>query len=536
MPVSTAENHGAAFLAFLVEDHKLSKEKLSPKCFEVMQKMAFLAACYINKVPLDRELPQSFEKNKLTFSSAEYVQLPQDHPCAGGVARPGFRFTKPESEVRDGEEKYFYIGIPTEDEGLSPFENTPPTFRDFMKRVSDEPCIGGNIPNAALNAALMIEALHFIDESLHIVIATPEKTSLSKKLEERMERMRDVLRIVLLSGVQPREGLHIPVEFLHNDESGNRAQNIMINSEGPSIPAILATITDIRAQLEQCMLYAGDHRLELHAHNGTRMIPSTASRETLAPDSGEVLLLNTDEFAQFMRNADLWDQQDTLLPVTNTTIGTTSHVNLNKTNAAFRAIVRAFLAKQPEGKELESQPQRFAQIGMTNGMILDVFIVGSEILFLETSAMKEWLIKTLIECAGSESIGLDKTELTGRGDAAAAATILDSANPEKLLTWWKDKHTEMSETELNSEQLMLLRMILPAVMSRLNAKLVHFTPGSNLFDAIDAEGYRRVLDLGMSISINLVMAKKGEVNSEPQLLEDETSLMKTTMWKIPRNE
>lgn len=526
MSLSSSPTVKTAFLALLVEDHKLSKE-LPDIFITTIQKMATLTACNVNKIKVNGKAPTSFNQNKITYSKAEPVQLEESHPYTDGIARKGFKFTKPKAEVVEGEDPCFYLGIPTKEEGLPDTAGDELSFHDFMKAVSDEACIGGNVPNAALNAALMTEALQPIDDSLEIIIATPDNTILSTKLSERIGRMNSALHVRLLSYAKPREGLHIPIG----------SQNIMINSESPTIEEIMTMIEEARTDLEECLLlYSGDHRLGLNSTNSdTRLIPSTASKQSLTPNNAGVLLLNENELAVVMKNAKIWSADDVLLAVTNVETDTINTSAIEKTNFAFRKIAEAFLAERPQKFTLENLPRRIAQIGMDNGKILDVFIVGEEILFMETSAMKDHLIDRVIECANSEKIQKGIIDKTGRGDAAAAATILDGVDPEKFLTWWGKNHSE-SSLDLSAQQKSLLRIMLSAVMSRFNAKIVHHTPGSNFFDSIDAEGYRGVLDLGMGIAINLVLDMQRPEDTEPQTLRDEASQMKTTIWKTALKE
>lgn len=423
------------------------------------------------------------------------------------------------------------------DEGDTPHELWLPQHgieQIFPGRVVDEaaltrelfqtPTIGGNVANVGLNQLVMAEALQPVLPDLTLDFFVPEHGVLRGTLEETHARVNGLVKIHGLPDIHERFGLHIPLRFLHE---GDRMQTLMLNRRGASAESVNAMLRDGTEVTRQgfARVFATDYLPVLHG-SPVSLLPTSASIDRLALQTNQALLVSGSELRRILASQGHTfppPHEQNILPAIAHQSGEVQAAHQQLVNERGRAL---YSSLQPEHQG------RLAQIGLEDGRSVDMYVVGNDLIIAEHTQPHDDGIDAMIRSTNSPNFGRHLEETTGRGDAASAATLLDLADPTKLVAWWK-KDVAGSYPELTAEQIRTLQFVLPGVMSRLHAKLVQYCLDSNFGRALTAEQYQNVLRFGMQIALQNITEFDRPVGTQINTAFHSASGIATSIWKMP---
>jgi hypothetical protein len=404
------------------------------------------------------------------------------------------------------------------------FPERPVTESEVTRRLFQPPTIGGNVANVGLNQLVMAEALQPVLPKLTLDFYVPEHGVLRGVLEEIHDRVNGLVHVHGLPDIHERFGLHIPLRFLHE---GDRMQTLMLNRRGAAAEAVNAMLrdgTDVTRQ-EFVRVFATDYLPVLYG-SPVSLLPTSASIDRLPLQTNQALLVSGSELRRILAS-----QGHTFPPAHEQNILPAIAHQGAEIQIAHQQLVNA------RGRALHSSlqpkhPGRLAQIGLEDGRSVDMYVAGNDLIIAEHTQPHDDGIDAMIHAANSPHVGRHLEETTGRGDAASAATLLDLAEPTKLLAWWKQDAVG-SYPNLSDEQVRSLQFVLPGVMSRLHAKLVQYCLDSNFGQALTAEQYQNVLRFGMHIALQNIAAFDRPVGTHINTAFHAASGIATSIWKMP---
>ncbi len=521
------ERKDISLVALPVLDHKLNLEGLNAireGFAERMQEHAYGAICRASGYEPHPPPSSELIRNKHTFTGVKTVRLDAQHASALGRERPALEFSQPNGTS----DNIMHLGLPTDEEGLADITGKEhPTFEDIVQTMCHPACIGGNIPNAGMNQIRMVDALRDIDPAIRIHFFTPNGTRIMDMLEEARHTMNGSLHVHGLDLQSIRKGLHIPVRYLHEER---RSSTAMFNSAGPTVEEVRESLKPHADILHHSSVFTPDPRYE--AGNGrSRLIPTSAAMPHVSLKKGQTLFVIQEELLRLcMQNGIVEphaheDWLPSVLRGNQLDADALHHVNqrLLKLNTIMGTGMSV---------HHDTEHRRMAQVGRADGAILDLFGNEQGMTALHTNVLTPEMTDRVIELSGSTRIAKHLEETTGRGDAASAAALLDELSPKLILHWWCHRRGEM-HLQLTAQQEQVFRVVLPSLMSRIHAKVVHYCPDSNFFEALNAEGYKRLLDEGVSAAVSMAAQYDARQAHEPQVLHDEKTGCSTAIWHVP---
>jgi len=520
------ERKDISLIALPVLDHKLDMKGLEAKregFARRMQEHAFAAICRASGYEPDPPPSSESVTNKYTFNNVRTVRLNQEHTSAQGKSRSALEFF----QSNGSSEKTIHLSLPTADEGLTAITGTDnPSFDKITETMCHPACIGGNIPNSGMNQLRMVDALKDIDPAIRLHFLTPSGTKIMDILENARKTMNGSLSVHSLDLPAMRKGLHIPVRYLHE---GNRASTAMFNSAGPSVDDIRGSLEPYEKILRRSTVFSPDPRYG--AGNGIiKLIPTSAAMSHVSLNDGYTLFVNQEELLRLCKQNNIVDSHDDKdwLP----SVLRDNDFDQDALRVVNDRLVKMHKCMRGHGSyKGDQRHKRMAQIGKTDGAILDLFENENGMTALHTCALSEAMSDRVIDLAGSTRVSKHLMETTGRGDAASAAALLDEVSPKLLLQWWQQQNKNIY-LKLSKQQTEVFHLVLPSIMSRIHAKVVHFCPDSNFFEVLDAKGYKRLLQEGISVASTMAAQYDVGRSLEPQILHDIITACTTAIWRV----
>lgn len=407
----------------------------------------------------------------------------------------------------------------------------PRSVQDVLDAFCEHPHLGGNGVNYALSQVATIRAINRLNHPQNTeltiqhqpdiaipqqLLITPETGHIAAVMQDIRGECGQWLQSLSLPGIQGRRGLHLPVN----------GDVMMINSMPPTPKAMSNALRSVLADVPDGaeVVVPDDYpaAFSQQRHYPT-LQPTSKVIDQLQPDAlrRNTFHGNDRELADIV--GDLPGvETDILLPDVLRDDLSVDTIGLRATNHTIQAIWGEHVFHDRQGD------RRLATVSRRQGGQIAIHAQPDRsLLAVETSLPSDAGRRELLQILGDHRVSLDIEQCTGRGDNAAAASVLDSVVDDLLERIVRDR----GFSPMTAEQHRIAALLAPEILARVYATFIHHSMDSHLL-YMDPENLLPVIVQVTEESIRLAQEQQDRpISSEPLAMESRWGT-RTALWRV----